>query len=149
ILPQTFVARNKKKIARKIFLYHKITEQRWEDFSTYINNCMNSLKLDPNIPIRNQDILNKHWYKWNMVVKKVVNKHIPIIKSAPKPFHTFSFKATKLHQALKLSSKAKKLISSSPLPKSTQAIVDEINVMLQQLDELANYPTSLIAEQDL
>ncbi|CAG8853247.1 16027_t:CDS:1, partial [Gigaspora margarita] len=59
------------------------------------------------------------------------------------------FKATKLHQALKLSNKTRKLISSLPISKSTQAIVDEINAILQQINELANYLTPPIAEQDL
>ncbi|CAG8818561.1 29859_t:CDS:2 [Gigaspora margarita] len=59
------------------------------------------------------------------------------------------FKATKLHQALKLSNKARKLILLSSLFKSTQAIVNKISIILQQIDKQANYPTSPIAEQDL
>ncbi|CAG8570682.1 30569_t:CDS:2 [Gigaspora margarita] len=87
---------------------------------------MNNLKLDPNIPIKDQDIFNKQCSNG-----------------------TWHFKATKLHQALKLSNKARKLISSSPIPKSTQAIIDKINAILQQIDELADYLTSLIAKQNL
>ncbi|CAG8834803.1 2960_t:CDS:1, partial [Gigaspora margarita] len=68
-----------------------------------------------------------------MAVKEAANKYIPLTKSAPRPFHAFSFKATKLYQALKLSNKARKIISSPLLSKSLQTIANEINTILQQI----------------
>ncbi|CAG8837604.1 3405_t:CDS:1, partial [Gigaspora margarita] len=84
-----------------------------------------------------------------MAVKEAANKYIPTIKAIPKSFHAFSFKATKLHQALKLSNKARKLISSLPFPKSTQTIVDKANAILQQIEQLTDYPIPNIIQQDL
>ncbi|CAG8829090.1 44946_t:CDS:2, partial [Gigaspora margarita] len=82
-------------------------------------------------------------------IQEGANKHIPTTKSVPRLFHAFSFKATKLQQALKLSNKARKIISLSPFPKSSQIIANKINIILQQIGELADYPISSITEQDL
>ncbi|CAG8781813.1 37991_t:CDS:2, partial [Gigaspora margarita] len=51
------------------------------------------IDIDLDTSINDTIILNKYWYKWNMVAKEAANKHIPITKSAPRPFHAFSFKA--------------------------------------------------------
>ncbi|CAG8828037.1 25392_t:CDS:1, partial [Gigaspora margarita] len=63
LLPQALTARNKKKTARKKYLYHKITEETWEEFSHYITDRMINLKLTPDSLINNEVSLNKYWYK--------------------------------------------------------------------------------------
>src|SRR5260364_139714 len=79
-----------------------------------------------------------------MAVKEAANKYIPTTKVIQKPFHAFSFKATKLHQALKLSNKARKLISSPPSSKSIQTIADKANAILQQIEQLTDYSVPIL-----
>ncbi|CAG8826313.1 30451_t:CDS:1 [Gigaspora margarita] len=107
---------------------------------------MTDLKPDPDTSIENTTTLNKYWHKGNMAVKEAANKHIPMTKSVPRPFYAFSFKATKLHQAQKLSNKARKIIFLPPLPKSPQTIANEINAILQQIGELVDYLIPSISE---
>ncbi|CAG8754147.1 44705_t:CDS:2 [Gigaspora margarita] len=85
----------------------------------------------------------------NIAIKEAANKYIPTNKAVPKPFHAFSFKATKLHQALKLSNKARRLIMFPPLTKSTQTIADKVYTILQQIEQLTNYQIPNITQQDL
>ncbi|CAG8847714.1 13420_t:CDS:2, partial [Gigaspora margarita] len=113
------------------------------------NYCIPTLLISTNSSYLHVVSLNKHWHKWNMAVKEATNKYIPITKAIPKPFHAFSFKATKLHQALKLSNKARKLILSLPFPKLTQTIIDKTNAILQQIEQLMDYPIPNIIQQDL
>ncbi|CAG8630497.1 12839_t:CDS:2 [Gigaspora margarita] len=110
-----------------------MTEETWGKFFHYITDWIINFKLTPDSPINDKVSLNKHWYKWNMAVKETTN----------------NFKATKLHQALKLSNQARKLISSLPFPKSTQTIIDKANAILQQIEQLTDYQISTIIQQDL
>ncbi|CAG8856774.1 41320_t:CDS:1, partial [Gigaspora margarita] len=51
LLPQALTTRKKKKTARKKYLYHKMTEETWGEFSHYITDRMIKLKLMPDDPI--------------------------------------------------------------------------------------------------
>ncbi|CAG8850705.1 44075_t:CDS:1, partial [Gigaspora margarita] len=43
----------------------------------------------------------------------------------------------------------RKLISSLPFPKSTQTIANKANAILQQIEQLTDYPVPNITQQDL
>ncbi|CAG8823916.1 1496_t:CDS:1, partial [Gigaspora margarita] len=60
LLPQALTVRNKKKTARKKYLYHKMTKETWGEFSHYITDRMINLKLTPDGPINDEVFLNKH-----------------------------------------------------------------------------------------
>src|SRR6185437_15648497 len=70
LLPHTFPMQRKKRTSRKTFLYYKMTEDSWADFASYISNCMTEFKLNNDTPISDEGVLNRQWYKWNMVVKE-------------------------------------------------------------------------------
>ncbi|CAG8652606.1 45231_t:CDS:2, partial [Gigaspora margarita] len=73
LLPQALTARNKKKTTRKKYLYYKMTKGTWKEFSPHITDWMFILKLTPDSLINDVVSLNKHWHKWNIVVKEAAN----------------------------------------------------------------------------
>ncbi|CAG8817314.1 43152_t:CDS:2, partial [Gigaspora margarita] len=70
---------------RKKYLYYKITEETWKEFSFHITNWMINLKLTTDSPINDVASLNKHWHKWNMAVKEAAN-NLKIIQQSQKTY---------------------------------------------------------------
>ncbi|CAG8665059.1 37152_t:CDS:2 [Gigaspora margarita] len=126
-----------------------MTEETWEEFSSYITSRLQELKMNHDTTIPDQQSLDKCWYKWNMAVKEAANKFIPTAKVAPRTFHGFNFKATKLHQALKIANKIKRLLLTFSPPKTITSVIEEINTHLQHIAELAEYPYLPLTEHNL
>ncbi|CAG8824497.1 32185_t:CDS:1, partial [Gigaspora margarita] len=71
-----------KKNKRKIYLYEKITEENWKNFSDEIDRRISKSTL-LNDSIENGEKLNKQWHNWNNIVKRTTNAMILFTFSSP------------------------------------------------------------------
>jgi endonuclease/exonuclease/phosphatase family metal-dependent hydrolase len=127
---QLKIPRSKKK-KRKIYLYHQMSTDKWEDFTNALELEFKPIPLTQNISTIQQ--LNKIWNKWSNSIKKVANQIIPKTHTAPKTHYAYSLKATKLHLALKLTNKCLKDIRHLRPPTSINSVIQDINTLLQRI----------------
>src|SRR5260363_9431 len=85
-------------------MYDKTTNDNWTEFADDLTKKMNKLQLQ-SPTIQDETQLNKYWNTWKNLLRSSINKHIPYTYSAPRTFHSHSFKATQLHKALTLINK--------------------------------------------
>ncbi|CAG8842619.1 7688_t:CDS:2, partial [Gigaspora margarita] len=74
--------------------------------------------------IKDKNSLNKFWNSWLTIVKALADKFIPATYICPRTFHANLFKATRLHQALKLANKIQQIYMLSDLEYQTIDVQD-------------------------
>ncbi|CAG8527798.1 6373_t:CDS:2 [Gigaspora rosea] len=90
-----------KKNKHKVFLYDKMNEETWTNFSNSISQTLIEDNLDVESPIIDSITLNKQWHKLNLAIKRAANTYIPFTIRQQNSYYAFSRKATDLHQGLK------------------------------------------------
>ena len=138
--------RSKKK-KRKIYHYDQMTNDTWQVFSNAVGKEFETLNISTSPT--NYDELNKFWNKWSNTIKMIANREIPTTYKAPRKFHAFSLKSTKLHLALKAIINALRLLKSIQPPNSVAFIIHAINNSLLKAASLTDYAITLGQPQDL
>src|SRR5205085_12668801 len=92
--------RRNKNRKRTIFKYEDMNTDTWADFTNKVDKNLDLMEIS-NLNIENTQELNKQWHIFYNAIRKASTKHIPTTKIQPKTYHSFSTKATKLHQSLK------------------------------------------------
>jgi hypothetical protein len=137
--------RNKKK-KRKIYLYDRMTNENWEEFSDKIHQ---NLMLIPNQePITDAKSLNKNWHIWSSNIVQVANQLIPTTHTITKPFYALSLKASKLHSALKHINKCLHTLTTISSPLSIDYFISILNKHLSKatsLIEASNSPLNQLS----
>ncbi|CAG8636352.1 7635_t:CDS:2, partial [Dentiscutata heterogama] len=110
------IERTKRKF-RKIFQYDKMDKPAWEDLQYYIGTHI-AASTTLNKQIIDEISLNKAWRNWSNIVKQALNKYVPKRYKCQKQYYSYTFKATKLHSALKAIVKALTLINANLDPKN-------------------------------
>lgn len=127
----------KKRSKRKIYMYDKTTNDNWTEFADDLTKKMNELQLQ-SPTIQDETQLNKYWNTWENLLRSSINKHIPYTYSAPRIFHSHSFKATQLHKALTLINKTIIKIKRPITPLTLEHFTNILNSNLQKIQDLSN-----------
>ena len=131
--------RNKKK-KRKIYLYDRMTNENWEEFSNKIQQ--NFTLMSNQEPITDTKSLNRNWHIWSSKIIQVANQLIPTTHTVPKPFYALSLKASKLHSALKHINKCLHTLTTISPPLSIDYLIPILNKHLSRATILMGTPNS-------
>src|SRR5260364_346878 len=118
-------------------MYDKTTNDNWTEFADDLTKKMNELQLQ-SPTIQDETQLNKYWNTWENLLRSSINKHIPYTYSAPRIFHSHSFKATQLHKALTLINKTIIKIKRPITPLTLEHFTNILNSNLQKIQDLSN-----------
>ncbi|CAG8661955.1 23732_t:CDS:1, partial [Gigaspora rosea] len=138
-----------KKSKHKVFLYDKINEKTWSNFSNSISQALIKDNLDIDSPIIDSITLNKQWYKLNLAIKRAANTYIPFTMGQQNSYYAFSKKATDLHQGLKKLNKILKQAIKLQLPVSLQYLVNTWNTSIAAINKMTKSHIPSIATEDL
>ena len=120
-----------------------MNKETWEEFTDQVNSNLNQNKAP--LDLNTDDSLETHWHKIQTSIISAALKIIPNKKLKFKNFHhTHSYKATQLHQTLKLIGQIIQQVkyafnNNLPIPTNTPYLINKINQQ-QQLN-INNLPT--------
>ncbi|CAG8549379.1 4452_t:CDS:2, partial [Gigaspora rosea] len=130
-----------KKNKHKVFLYDKMNEKTWTNFSNSISQTLIEDNLDVESPIIDSITLNKQWHKLNLAIKRATNTHIPFTMRQQNTYYAFSRKATDLHQGPKKLNKI--------LKQATKLLVNTWNTSIVAINKMTKSHIPSIATEDL
>ncbi|CAG8692378.1 43225_t:CDS:2, partial [Gigaspora margarita] len=92
---------------RKIFMYEKMVDEDWKTYRKVIEDRLTTVSKDRDTKGQS---LDKKWGRWNEVIRKIANQHIPFKYSRLRQYNAISLKETKLYKNLIEISKMIKLL---------------------------------------
>ena len=125
--------RNKNRCKRRTYNYKSMTKENWEEFTNQVKTNMTDYRVPTTTDTT--ESLEHTWHKIDTCIIKAALKHIPNKKYTIKNFfHTFTPKATQLHNDLKtirhiLHHVKKYFSNNTTMSNNIQSLINQINTI--------------------